>query len=328
VLVLTEQDVAELLDLDALVDAVAAAMAEASAGRVSMPPRIAALVPERKGLLAAMPAYLPSRGALTVKLVSLFPQNAGTGTHTHQAIIVAFDPTTGTPAALMDGTLITATRTAAGSALSARLLARPDAAVLAVLGTGVQARTHARAIPRVRPIREIRIAGRNPRAAATLAEELERELGLPVRASASMREAIEGADVVAATTHTVEPVVRREWLAPGTHVSSVGYNPEGREVDGETVRDALVVVEMRAAALAPYPSGANELAWPIRDGLIDAGHVHAELGELVAGTRPGRTSREQITFYKSVGVAVQDAAAAALVLEAARRLGRGRKIDL
>jgi ornithine cyclodeaminase len=327
-LILTEQEVAELLDLDALLEAVAAAMADASAGAASMPSRVAALVPDRKGLLAAMPAFLPSAGALTVKLVSLFPHNAGSGTPTHQAVILAFDPATGTPAALMDGTLITATRTAAGSALSARYLARPDAAVLAILGTGVQARAHARAIVRVRPIREIRIAGRNARAAAALAEELGKELGLRVHASASGQAALDGADIVAATTHTVDPVVRREWLAPGTHVSSVGYNPEGREVDGETVRDALVVVETRAAALAPYPSGANELVWPIRDGLIDASHVHAELGELVAGTRPGRTSREQITLYKSVGVAVQDAAAAALVLEAARRLGRGRKIDL
>ena len=327
-LVLTEVEIRTLLDLDALVDAVAGAMADASAGRASMPQRIAALVPDRSGMLAAMPAYLPSAGALTVKLVSLFSQNAGIGIPTHQAVIVAFDPGTGTPQALMDGTYITATRTAAGSALATRLLARPAAAVLAVLGTGVQARTHARAIPRVRNLREVRIAGRNPAAVDRLVRELRGELGIEVRASKSYEEALDGAEIVAATSHAVEPVVRREWLAPGTHVNSVGFNREGREVDGATVRDALVVVETRASALAPYPSGANDLLWAIRDGLIDAGHVHAELGELVSGARPGRSSGEQITLYKSVGVAVQDAAAAALVLRAARARGAGTEVTL
>jgi ornithine cyclodeaminase len=327
-LILTGKEVQDLLDLDAPVEAVAAAMADASAGRASMPQRIAALVPGRGGMLAAMPAFLPSAAALTVKLVSLFPENAGSGIPTHQAVIVAFDPGTGTPVALMDGTYITATRTAAGSALATRLLSRADASVLAVLGAGVQARTHARAIPRVRPIREIRIAGRNPRAVRALAEELRGELGVATRACASYAEALAGADVVTATTHASDPVVRREWLAPGVHVNSVGFNHEGREVDGETVRDALVVVETRAAALAAYPSGANDLLWPIRDKLIDASHVHAELGELVAGTRPGRTSREQITLYKSVGVAAQDAAAAALVLRAARERNVGRTVLL
>ena len=122
--------------------------------------------------------------------------------------------------------------------------------------------------------------------------------------------------------------MRREWVAPGMHINSVCAHPDGREVDGETVRDALVVVETRAAALAPYPSGSIDLLWAIRDGLIDANHVHAEIGELVAGTRPGRTSREQITLYKSVGVAVQDAAAAALVLRAARDRGVGEEVAL
>jgi ornithine cyclodeaminase len=302
-------------------------MADASAGAASMPARIAAMVPERQGFLAAMPAFLPSAGALTVKLVSLFPLNTG-AVPTHQAVILAFDPETGSPAALMDGTLITASRTAAGSALAARLLARPDSAVLAILGTGVQARSHARAIVRVLPIREVRVAGRDRRGADEVAAELQAVLALRVRASASYEEALDGADVAAATTHAVEPVIRRAWVRPGMHLSSVGFNNKGREVDGETVRDSCVVVETRAAALAPFPSGANELLWPIRDGLIAPGHVHAELGELVAGTRPGRLSREQITLYKSVGVAVQDAAAAALVLRAARARGVGREVPL
>jgi alanine dehydrogenase len=315
-LVLTERDVEQLVDLDELREAVAGAMAELSAGRASMPPRVAAMVESKRALLGAMPAYLPSAGALTTKLVSLFPEN--TDRPTHQAVILAFDPETGTPLALMDGTYVTATRTAAGSALATDLLAREDARVLAVLGTGVQARTHARAIPRVRRIEEIRIAGRSREKAAALAAEL----GAPARGVGSYDEALAGADVVAATTHSEEPVVRREWLAPGTHVNSVGLNPSGREVDDATVAEALLVVESRASALALPPAGSPDLAG------IDPGRIHAELGELVSGAKPGRSSAGEITLYKSVGVAVQDAAAAALVLVRARERGVGVEVQL
>lgn len=319
-LVLSRADVEELLDLDALIDALAVAMADLSAGRASVPDRIAALVPEREGLLAAMPGFVP--GVLMAKLVSLFPRNAGTSLPTHQALIVAFDPDTGEPTALLDGSAITATRTGACSALSARLLAREDASVLAILGTGVQARAHVRAMIRVRPISEIRVAGRDPEKVAALASEV------AGHAVPSYREALDGADIVCATTHAVEPVVLRDWLSPGVHVTSVGFNPAGREVDDATIADALVCVESRSAALAPFPAGSNDLLAPIRDGVITADHVHAELGELVAGTRPGRTSPDQITLYKSVGVAVQDAAAVALVVAAARERGIGTQLNL
>jgi alanine dehydrogenase len=314
-LVLTQAQVRKLLDLDRLVDALATAHADLSAGRASMPPRIAALVQERDGLLAAMPAYLPSAG-LACKLVTLFPHNVDRATH--QALICVVDPANGTPLAVMDGTYVTATRTAAGSALATRLLAREDAHVLALVGTGVQARSHARAIPRVRRIDEIRVAGRE----RTKAEALAAELGAPAHAVGSCEEAIRGADIVAATTHSTEPVVRREWLEPGTHVNSVGLNPSGREVDEATVAAAVVVVESRESALAPPPAGAPELAG------LDPSGVHAELGELVSGTKRGRTTQEQITLYKSVGVAVQDAAAAALVLAAAREQSIGQEIEL
>ncbi|GGW71547.1 ornithine cyclodeaminase family protein [Streptomyces galilaeus] len=241
---------------------------------------------------------------------------------------MAFDPDTGEPAALLDGRAITAARTGACSALSARLLAREDATVLAVLGTGVQARSHARAICRVRPIREIRIAGRDPAKAAVLAEELSAALEGHVRAVSSYAEALDGADIAAATTHAVEPVIRRSWLTPGVHITSVGYNPAGREVDDATVIEALVCVESRQAVLAPFPAGSNDLLMPILGGLITADHVHAELGELIAGHRAGRTTPDQITLYKSVGVAAQDAAATALVLASAREQSIGEEITL
>ncbi|MDP9262410.1 MAG: NAD(P)-binding domain-containing protein, partial [Actinomycetota bacterium] len=246
--------------------ALARAHEELSSGAVSMPPRIAALTAD--GLLGAMPAYLPSAG-LGCKLVTLFPHN--TDRPTHQAAIVLFDPENGSPVALMDGTYITATRTAAAAALAARLLARSDAKILAIIGTGVQARTHMRAFAPVRDWAEVRIAGRDPDKTAALAAEL------GARAT-SFEDAVRGADVVAAATHSADPVVLAEWVAPGTHVSSVGYNAPGSELDPELVRAATIVVESRDSSFAPPPGGAPELAG------VDPASV-AELGELVNGTR-------------------------------------------
>jgi ornithine cyclodeaminase/alanine dehydrogenase-like protein (mu-crystallin family) len=312
VIFLSEAEVRELLDLEGLVDALAEAHRDLSAGKASMPPRIAAFA-ERDGLLGAMPSYLPTAG-LACKLVTLFPHN--TDRHTHQALICVFDPENGTPVALMDGTYITATRTAGGSALATRLLAREDSRVLAILGAGVQARTHADALRRVRAFDEVRVASRD----RARAEEFAEEIG--ARVAGSWEEALEGADVVAATTHATEPVVCREWLSPGVHVNSVGANPSGLgEVDAATVADALVAVEFRESTLAAPPAGASEF----RDG---APADVVELGELVSGAKPGRTSPEQVTLYKSVGVAVQDAAAAGLVLAAARERSVGRVIEL
>jgi ornithine cyclodeaminase len=330
--VISRAEVRELLDLDALIDALGHAMADLSAGRASVPARIAASVPERDGLLAAMPGYAPSVHALTSKLVTLYPHNAGSSIPSHQAVIVVFDPDTGSPVALLDGTEITAVRTGACSALSARLLAREDASVLAILGTGVQARSHARAVPLVRAISEIRVAGRDHAKAMLLADELAADLVLAVRAVTGYEEALDGADIACATTSSLEPVVRREWLRPGVHVTSVGYNRNGREIDDATVADALVCVESRSAATAPAAAGSNDprsndLIEPIRNGVIKGDDI-VELGELVLGSRHGRTSTDQITLYKSVGVAVQDAATAALVLAAARERNAGREISL
>jgi alanine dehydrogenase len=302
-IVLSAADVDRLLDPDRLVDALAAAMADLSAGRAVMPPRVVMEVTGEDGYLGVMPAYLPAAGALTTKLVSLFPGN--TDRPAVQAIVCCFDPHTGTPLAVLDGASVTAARTAAGSALASRLLARPDSRVVSIIGTGVLALSHARALARRPGVDVIRIAGRDGDRAAALAAELA-AAGIPAVAAASVEDAVRSADIVCATTHADRPVVRREWLRPGTHVNSVGYNPSGTgEVDAATVADALVVVESREAALAE----AVELRG------VDG--VHAEIGELVAGTRPGRSDDQQLTLYKSVGLAVQDAAAAALILERA-----------
>ena len=325
-LVLSTSEVQSLLDLDRLVDAVEAAMVDVSAGRVSMPPRIAALVPGHHGLLAAMPAYLESAGALTVKLVSLFPENRDRPTH--HAVICCFDPADGSPLALMDGGHVTAARTAAGSIVATRLLARPDSTVVAVIGTGVQARAHLRAFARLPGVEVLRVAGRDAGKAARLVDE-ESVDGGRVETAPSIEDAVRSADIICAVTHADRPVVRREWLRPGSHVNAVGYNSAGEgEIDAATVGDAVLVVESRAAALAPPPSGAVEIRRAIDEGLIAGSPDMAEIGELVTGQRTGRTHHAQITLYKSVGVAAQDAAAAALILEAARRRGIGTSVDV
>ena len=324
-LLLSKRDVEALLDPDELRRAVAAALADLSAGRASMPARIAALVDDRGGLLAAMPAYLPSAKALTTKLVSLFPRN--TDRPTHQAVIAVFDADYGTPVALLDGEAITAARTAAASAVATDLLARKDATVLAIVGSGVQARAHLRAVTRVRHFEKVIVASRDPKRAERLALE-EGSAHDSIFAYVHSADAVREADVVCLCTHSPEPVIRRAWLKDGAHVNSAGYNTAGREVDEDTVADALVVVESRGATLAPPPAGANDIAWPIRDGRITKEHVHAELGEVVSGARSGRADARQITLYKSVGVAVEDAAAAALVLRLARERHAGTEVDL
>ena len=309
-LVLTRADVEELLDLDELVGALARAHEELSSGAVSMPPRIAAL--DGRGLLGAMPAYLPSAG-LGCKLVTLFPHN--TDRPTHQAAIVLFDPENGSPVALIDGTYITATRTAAAAALAARLLARADAKVLAIIGTGVQARSHVRAFAPVRDWTEIRIAGRDPAKTAALAAEL------GARAQPRSR--------MPCAAPTSSP---RRRTRPSPSSAPSGSRPGPTSARSATTRRDRSSIPSSCARRRSSssratrrsrrrPGGAPELAG------VDPASV-AELGELVSGTRRGRTTPVEITLYKSVGVAVQDLAAAALVLAAAREREVGLEIEL
>jgi alanine dehydrogenase len=317
-LVLDRKQVSNLLDINALIAALAPAMVELSAGKVSMPQRTAALV-QGRGLLGVMPAYLPSTRTLSCKLVSVFPGNASLGAPTHQAVVMLFDADTGAALAMLDGASITALRTAAGSALATRLLAREDAAVLLIIGTGVQALSHARAVTRVRKFKQLRIAGRDVGKTSRLAGELAGELGVDVRACAPGADAFKGAHVVCATTDAETPVVKGAWLEPGMHVNSVGLNQQGREVDAAALARSMLVVESRASALAAPPAGAPDLV---------GATVHAEIGEILSGARAGRESPEQITLYKSVGVAVQDAVAARLVYDAARARGIGLEVKV
>lgn len=307
---LTREEVAALLDVDALIAALADGFRHLSAGDVSVPARTAAIAPD--GFLAAMPGFVPG-AALEVKLVTVFAGNHARGLPSHQALIAMFDPATGAPAAIIDGTHITAVRTAASAALAARVLAREDAHVLAIIGSGVQGSAHLDAVVRVRDVREIRVASRTFAHAAALAERDARAVAVE-----SFEEAVRGADIVCCCTNAPSPVVQRSWFAPGTHVSSVGASLQGPELDAETIAAATVVVESRVAC-SPPPSGAAELRG------VDPASV-VELGEVLDGRCPGRTSRDELTVWKSMGHAVEDAVAARMVLDAARARGVGRTV--
>lgn len=309
-LVLSRADVRRLLDLDQLLNALERAFVDLSAGRASVPPRIAAET--ERGLLAAMPGY--ADGILETKLVSVFAGNHEVGLPSHQATIALFDDATGKPLALMDGTEITAVRTGAASAVATRALARPDARVLAVLGAGVQARSHIGAATRVREFAEVRVASRSAEHARALADEM------GGTACASFEGAVSGADVVCACTDAAQPIFAAELLEPGMHVTSVGASRDGPELDPAVMRRGLLAVESRVA-FEPYPAGAHEL-----QGLDP--HEAVELGEILAGTREGRTSPQQITIYKSMGHAVEDAAAAGLVYRRALEDGVGTEVEL
>jgi ornithine cyclodeaminase/alanine dehydrogenase-like protein (mu-crystallin family) len=313
ILYLTRAEVERLLDIDAMLEALAAALAAFSAGSTSVPPRVAARVPDR-GLLGAMVGYVPAAG-LEAKLVSVFPKNHERGRPSHQALIALFDEEDGTPLAIMDGTYITAIRTGGAAAVAARALARTDAGVLTILGAGVQGRSHLETFVRVRNFTEIRVASRDAAKAAGLAA-----LHPRARVAASFEAAVRGADVVACCTDAREPVIRREWLKAGAHVSSVGGS-FGPELDAGTIADGHVFVEWRGAAANPPPAGAWELQG------LDVERL-TEVGEVLAGVRPGRQTPSDLTVYKSTGHAVEDVAAARLVFDRARTTGAGVQLPL
>jgi alanine dehydrogenase len=311
-LYLSRSDVERLLDVDAMLDALAAALVIFSSGKASVPPRTAVRLDG--GLLGVMPGHVPGV-ALETKLVSVFPGNEEHGLPSHQALIALFDENTGAPQALMDGTYITAIRTGGTAAVAARVLARHDAAVLAILGAGVQGWSHLQTFPRVRDFKEIRVASRNSDRARDLAARDPR-----ARAVGSFEEAVRGADVVACCTDARQPVVQGGWLKPGAHLSSVG-GTFGPELDAATVAASRVFVEWRGAVTNPPPAGAHELQG------LDPDTV-TEVGEVLAGTKPGRVSDDEVTLYKSTGHAVEDAATARLVYDRARESGAGLRLEL
>ena len=297
---LNEDQVRDVLPMRGLIDCMERALVEFSAGRVQQPVRTVLEYGAQRSLFGLMPTYVPSLPALGAKLVTVCPGNAARGLGTHQAVIVMLDPETGVAEAVIDGRYITEARTAAVSAVSARHLARQDAKVLGILGSGVQARSHFEALGLVRQFREVRAWSPN----ADRLQQFADNAG--VRAVDSAEAAVRGADVVVAATASPTPVVQSEWVGDGTHVIAVGAClPTQRELDPELVARARLVVDSRAAALRE----AGDVVMGISEGRWTTAHISAELGEL-----PVRQNDHELTVFKSLGLAVEDIFAAHMVL--------------
>jgi alanine dehydrogenase len=324
-LLLTERDVRELLSMDDLIRAMHDALVEFSAGRVQQPLRTVLEVGPEHAFFGVMPAYISGADAMGTKLVTVFGANAARGLPSHLATIVLLDSSTGELLSVMDGRFITEARTAAVSAVSARLLAREDARVLAVLGSGVQARSHLRALSRVRPLREVRVWSPSPERRSAFANEMQAEVDASVATAPSPRDAVRGADLVVLATASRTPVVTAAWIADGAHIMAVGAcRPDQREMDAALVARSRVFVDSRRGALAE----AGDIVLGIREGAFGAGHIVAELGELASGQAAGRCSATDVTLFKSLGMAVEDVAAAHLAYRRATERGLGRGVPL
>jgi alanine dehydrogenase len=314
---LSEADVRALLSLPELIGAMESALAAFSAGQVDQPVRTAVEVRDRT-FFASMPAYDDAHGILGAKLVTVFPDNAARGLHTHLATISLFDSETGELAAVMDGRYITELRTAAASAVSVRHLARADASTLAILGSGIQARSHLAALPLVREFREIR-------AWSPTAAHLHEFAEGVVQAAPSAKEAVFGADVILIATSSVTPAIANEWVKDGAHVIAIGAcRPSQREIDPALVARAALFTDSRAAVLKE----SGDVIQSMREGRFGENHVRAELGEVINGSKPGRQSPEEVTLFKSLGLAIEDLTAADLVYRRARAESMGLEVTL
>jgi len=323
--VLSRKDVRQALPMRQAIEAMKGAFAQLSTGQADVPLRVALNVPRHNGVTLFMPAYLSSDDQMAVKIVSIFNDNPAKGLPLIHALVVVVDATTGRPAAVMDGTYLTALRTGAASGAATDLLARQDVHTAAIFGAGAQGRTQLEAVCAVRSIREVWVYDGVLERAAAYAAEMGQRLSLPVEVASTPSEAAHRADVICTATTSSTPVFDDADVQPGTHINAVGaYTPQIQEIPVETVLRARVVIDHREASLAE----AGDLLIPLQQGLMTEEHIYAELGEIAAGRKPGRASPEEITLFKSVGVAVQDVAAAGAVLEAARRLNLGSEVML
>ena len=308
ILILSEHEVDELLVMEECIDVMADALAALARDEVHNPLRQTVVGPNAPGLLGLMPAY---RGGGTpyygLKEVCVFPENPKRGLDTHLGSVILHSGETGEPLAFMNAAAITAIRTAAVSAVATRLLANEDASVLAILGAGVQARSHLRAIPLVRKVKEVRTWSRSSGTAA------------------SAEECVRGADIIVTATSSREPVLRREWIRPGAHINAVGSSiAAARELDGATVAAASLFVDRRESTV----NESGDYLFALREKAISGPeHIRAELGELLTGKAQGRTSRDELTLFKSLGLAIEDLAAAAFLYDKARAQGRGTWVD-
>ncbi|WP_058303096.1 ornithine cyclodeaminase family protein [Gorillibacterium timonense] len=314
-LILNRQQVRELLSMPACMDAMKAVLTSLSAGRAVQPLR--QVMPlENSNLLGLMPGYLPDLKRAGAKIISVFPGNHSKGLPSHQGMISLFDSETGQQLALIDGREITAIRTAAASGEATRHLARARAEVLAILGTGEQARSHLEAMLLVRPVRQVHVWGPTPAHVRTFLEEMSPRVGVPIIAAESVQEAVRDADIICTVTASTTPVLHGEWLKEGVHINAVGAcRAADRELDTAAVVKSRLYVDRLESALHE----AGDYLIPLAEGAIEADHLIGEIGQVFAGSIAGRQFESEITLFKSLGLAVEDLAAASFLYDEALR---------
>ncbi|MBI4504155.1 MAG: ornithine cyclodeaminase family protein [Chloroflexi bacterium] len=323
--ILSRDEVTRLLSMADAIRVVEQALIEFSAGEAVMPVRGTTAVPPHRGLLLTMPAYLSRSDALATKMVTVYPQNPARGLPVILAVIVVFDPQSGAPLAIMDGVHVTAVRTAAASAVATKYLAREDARVLGIIGTGVQGASHLWAMREVRPVERAVVFNRTRAKAEEFAQAMQAQHGVPVAVAHSAEEVARAADVLVLATSATEPVIRAAWLKPGCHINAIGtHTPTMRELDSDTVARARVVVDSRDANRVEC----GDLLIPMQEGRISLEHFADEVGEVASGRKPGRRSLDELTIFKSVGIAVEDAATGALVYQRALEQSVGTEVEL
>ncbi len=323
--VIASAEVRRLLPMSECVEVVAEALQTLARGDAVLPLRQAMWLPDRSGLLGLMPGYLGGMRSLGLKAVSVMPGNHGTGYDSHQGVVLLFEVEHGCPVAVVDASSLTEIRTAAASAVATRALARRDAGDLALLGSGVQARSHLEAMGCVRSLRRVRIWSRSAENARRFAEREGRRSGHTIEVCTTVQEAVRDADLVCTTTAAREPVLFGEWLAPGAHVNAVGACfASSRELDTSAVARAKLYVDRKESALAE----AGDFLIPKAEGAISDAHIVGEIGELLLGSIPGRRSETELTLFKSLGIAIEDLAAAQHVLRRAVVEGVGTALEL
>lgn len=324
VLTISQAEVKRLLPMPECVEAMREAFLALEAGSILQPLRSVSKLPGGN-VLAFMPSYDSAAGDFAAKAISVFPGNHGSGVDAHQGVVLLFEAERGSLVSIIDATAITGIRTAAVSAVATAALARPDAARLGLLGAGTQAKAHIDAMQAVRPISDVAVWSPFPDEAARFAERESERTGLPVRAAAEAEEAVCGRDIVCAATPAKEPILRGNWLSPGTHVNAIGAcTAAARELDTEAVKRSRLYVDRMESALAE----AGDVVIPLNEGAIGSDHILGELGALLAGKLQGRTEPADITLFKAVGLAMQDLAAARRVYRNAIAAGAGFAVSL
>jgi ornithine cyclodeaminase/alanine dehydrogenase len=326
VLALSRQDVATALSMKVAIAAMEQAFQEMGEGTIDMPLRQTLNIKKNQGITSVMPAYLDKMGALGLKLVSSYPGNpARFGLPTVQATILYCDSQTGQLIAIMEAGFITAVRTGAASGVATKLLARPDSRIVGIIGSGVQAETQLEAMCAVRNIAQANVFSPTLTHRTSFADRMSERLGIDVSAVENPKAAVERCDIVITSSSAKTPVLNGDWLSPGTHINAIGsHSPDARELDTRAIQRSKVVVDSMEAALRE----AGDLMMPLAEGVIERSHVYAELGELVLGQKTGRVDPEEITLFKSQGLAIEDVSAAKLVYEVAKERKLGVEISL